>query len=189
MNRKNFHSIVLQGVCTSDLKFIDCYAGEVGSVHDARVFARSDLHGRMLNEPNLFPHDSHIVGDAAYPLMKHVMTPYKENGNLTVKQRKFNTSLSSARSVIERAFAHLKGRFRRLKYLEMNRTDLIPKYIIACCILHNICIDNDDAFEASGDDFDSTTDLSRHADGENVRLSAADRQFAVAKRNCIADDL
>ena len=34
----------------------------------------------------------------------------------------------------------LKGRFRRLKFLDMNRDDMIPYVIIASCVLHNICL-------------------------------------------------
>lgn len=45
------------------------------------------------------------------------------------------------KQVIERAFALLKGRFRRLKYLHMSRIDLIPYVILACCVLHNICLE------------------------------------------------
>lgn len=44
------------------------------------------------------------------------------------------------RQVIERAFALLKGRFRRLKYLDMSLVDLIPHVILACCVLHNVCL-------------------------------------------------
>jgi len=46
------------------------------------------------------------------------------------------------RQVIERAFALLKGRWRRLKFLDMKRDDMIPFVILACCVLHNICFDN-----------------------------------------------
>lgn len=47
--------------------------------------------------------------------------------------------------MIERAIGLLKGRFRSLlDTLPMKRTDLIPKYIVACCILHNICLIKDD---------------------------------------------
>lgn len=49
--------------------------------------------------------------------------------------------MSTVRQVIERAFALLKGRFRRLKYLDMHRTDMIPFVIIACVVLHNICLE------------------------------------------------
>lgn len=45
------------------------------------------------------------------------------------------------RQVIERAFVLLKGRFRRLKYLHMSVADLIPYVILACCVLHNLCLE------------------------------------------------
>lgn len=52
----------------------------------------------------------------------------------------YNRLLSGTRQVIERAFALLFGRFRRLKYLDMNRADLQVETVIACCILHNLSI-------------------------------------------------
>jgi len=85
--------VLLQAVCTSDLKFIDCYAGEVGSIHDASVFKRSPLYSRMMTDSTLFTGDTHIVGDAAYPLMKNLLVPFKDNGSLSARQRRFNTAL------------------------------------------------------------------------------------------------
>lgn len=61
---------------------------------------------------------------------------------MTQAQINFNEHLSKIRQVIERAFALLKGRFRRLKYLHMSCTDLIPFVILACCVLHNICLED-----------------------------------------------
>lgn len=48
------------------------------------------------------------------------------------------------RQAVERAFALLKGRFRRLKYLHMSVADLIPSVILACCVLHNLCLEGCD---------------------------------------------
>jgi len=63
-------------------------------------------------------------------------------------ENNFNYILSQTRQTVERAFALLKGRFRRLKYLDMSRIDLIPATILACCVLHNICLgDIDDEVE------------------------------------------
>lgn len=42
---------------------------------------------------------------------------------------------------IERSFGLLKGRFRSLlTTLDVERIDLIPTFILACCVLHNICL-------------------------------------------------
>jgi len=118
----------------------------VGSVHDMRVFRLSNVENMLTNEN--FPHDSHILGDAAYRLTKHVMVPFKDNGHLTERQINFNKRLSSARMIVERSLGLLKGRFRSiLDTLPMRRTDLIPKYIIACCILHNICLLQNDMID------------------------------------------
>lgn len=132
------------------MKFTNCYVGEVGSVHDARVLGLSEvdtfLRGRSAE---MFAGDNfHLLGDAAYPVLPHLMPPYKDNGHVTQLQRNYNFKLSSTRMVIERAFGHLKGRWRRLKQLNMARIDLIPKTVVACCVLHNICVmQNDPNFE------------------------------------------
>jgi len=45
----------------------------------------------------------------------------------------------------------LKGRFRRLKHLHMDLIHEIPCTILACCVLHNLCLkgfhDNEDLEE------------------------------------------
>lgn len=75
------------------------------------------------------------------------MKPFRDNGHLTRRQRRFNYRLSSARVVIERAFGLLKGRFRRLKLLDTKSIKTAVDTIIVCCIFHNICVINDDVLE------------------------------------------
>jgi len=73
---------------------------------------------------------------------------FKDNGHLTERQINFNKRLSRARMIVERSLDLLKGRFRSiLDTLPMRRTNLIPKYIIACCILHNICLLQNDMID------------------------------------------
>ena len=180
--------MVLQAVATAELLFTDCYASEVGSVHDAAVFRRSDLFRRIeADSQSMFPNNSHMLDDAAYPLMTDLMVPYKDTGSLNRRQTEFNRTLSSSRCAIERAFALLKGRFRRLKYLDMSQIDLVPKFIVACCVLHNLCIQHYDLIEV---------EEGSHGDGDNVdddatviQSVASVRQLAVAKRNNICDQL
>lgn len=68
------------------------------------------------------------------------MTPFRDCGSLTKKHRDFNVKFSGTRVLIENAFADLKKRFRQLKLLEFFTVDHATRFIIACCILHNLCI-------------------------------------------------
>ena len=144
-NRKKFHSIILQAVCKHDLQFTDINVGWPGRVHDAKVLKNSTLwetgfekcaHGRY-----------HILGDAAYPLKQWLLTPYRDTGHLNRQQLRYNLQLSSKRQVIERAFALLKRRFRRLKYLNMKSEMNMCQTVVCTCILHNICILQNDRLD------------------------------------------
>lgn len=78
------------------------------------------------------------------------MIPFRDNGHLTDIEINYNKIHSSARMIVERSLELLKGRFRSiLDNLPITRTDLIPKYIIACCILHNICLLHDDMIDTN----------------------------------------
>ena len=53
---------------------------------------------------------------------------------------RYNTVHAAIRIMIEQAFGMLKGRFRRLKYLDQNTMSVICYTICTACVLHNICI-------------------------------------------------
>ncbi|XP_039311944.1 protein ALP1-like [Solenopsis invicta] len=143
---KKTYAIILQAVCDANMKFTDCFAGYAGLVGDLRIFRNSDFWIEIqLDKQSSFPNDEFIIGDKAYPVLTWCIPPYIDRGQLTGAQKKFNTILSSKQSVIERAFALLKGRFRRLKFLDMNVDEIIPHVIIACTVLYNICLDGIDA--------------------------------------------
>lgn len=110
------------------------------------------------------------------------MVPYRDNGHLTERQKNYTFCHSSARIAIERAFGLLKGRFRCfLHHLPMNRTDLIAHFILACCVMHNICI-------LRGDHFDIL--LNNEVDNDVPQQVAADNiQTGVIKRDLICERL
>ncbi|CAC5410216.1 unnamed protein product [Mytilus coruscus] len=112
-----------------------------GSCHDARVLRQSDLWEHAFEFCGMA---NHIIGDGAYPVRKWLLTPYRDNGQLTQQQKKFNHYLSVNRVVIERAFGLLKGRFRRLLYLDTSEIETAVNVIMTSCILHNICLLNND---------------------------------------------
>lgn len=135
-----------------------------------------------------FPNNTHIIGDAAYTLHKHLLVPYPDNGHLTQYQRNYNLCHSSTRMVIERAFGLLKGRWRSLLYvLAVNRMDFVPYHVLACCVLHNICLLQKDELEMQ----DIIIDL-QEAEVQRDRIieyNDIERNIAVAKRNNICVNL
>ncbi|XP_055921096.1 putative nuclease HARBI1 isoform X1 [Eupeodes corollae] len=176
-NRKNTHSIILQGVCDHRAVFIDIYVGAPGRLHDARVFRNSPLSDKLAQ---FLPADYHLVGDAAYPLGQNLITPFRDNGHLLERQINFNTRLSSARITIERTFGFLKGRFRRLKYLDVSSPMLANKIITASCILLNhIHLFNESGnfsdIESENDD-DLGNDLNSSQNMENQERSSCARK-------------
>ena len=158
VNRKCYHSINLMAVVDSRCRFMDICVGWPGSVHDSRVFRNSPL-GRQLTQERyraeMLPDDAFLIGDAAFQLSSFMMTPFRENqlrvqreGEPTPQQKKhFNYVLSGARVVVEHTFGVLKSRFRRLTLVETKSVEGAVRLVTAVCVLHNICIMNDDAFQ------------------------------------------
>lgn len=106
------------------------------------------------------------------------MSPFRDNGHLTGPQINHNGKHARTRQAIERAFGLLKGRWRRLKYVEMENVSEVPSVVSAACVLHNFCLIVDegtieDFFDVDSDDDDDQCDFP----------FPIPRPEAVAKRN------
>ena len=97
-----------------------------------------------------------LVADSAYELTKWCIMPDAESAATTHSQRDFNEALSSARVVIDQAFGKLKGGWCCLLNKLDESLDKIPQTIVACCILHNVCLN-----------FGDGADVDPHNDGPN----------------------
>ena len=139
-------SYLLQIVVDQHMVITSVYTGWPGCVHDARVLRNSMLYDQA-EEGNLFGPDKFIIGDSAYPLRRWLDAPFRNAGNLNPERRVFNRRVSSMRQVVERAFGHLKGRFRRLKNVHLYDCRGICYAIYAGCILHNLCVLSGDEVE------------------------------------------
>lgn len=112
-----------------------------------------------------------MLGDSAYPCLKNLMTPYKDNGRLTAAQINFNTKLGAGRVAIEHSFGILNQRFRQLFYCKLKGAKKLCHFIRACCVLHNIANEDDLHFiTVSSDDGDTNICNSRISEnGSNLR--------------------
>lgn len=101
-----------------------------------------------------------LLGDAAYPCLPQLITPYRDNGHLTQAQRNFNQIHSQCRISVEHAFGLLKQRFRQLYFLKLRNVEFIVKFIFACCVLHNLA------------DFDDMQHMEKPEDNNDVDVNA-----------------
>ena len=149
INRKGYHSILMQAVIDCNYLFRDVVIGWPGSVHDARVFSNSVIFKKG-NEGKLFPNGltkeingeeipPFIVADPAYPLLPWVLKGYPNDKNAPRQERVFNYRLNRARVTVENTFGRWKGRFIRFsKRVDMEVSSLV-NVMYASCILHNVC--------------------------------------------------
>ncbi|KAH7966215.1 hypothetical protein HPB49_014501 [Dermacentor silvarum] len=130
------------GCIDGSYKFLDVTVGSPSKIHDSRIFRKSRLAERLPGICCLGKF--HVLGDAAYPLRDYLIAPFRDYGHLNSSQRPFNIKFSATRVKIENAFGDLKGRLRQLLHLDFFFVEKMNKFIISCCVLHNLCISSGD---------------------------------------------
>ncbi|XP_049945149.1 putative nuclease HARBI1 [Schistocerca serialis cubense] len=181
LNTKRFYSIQLQIVSDHELRIRDIFVGYPGSVDDETVFRKSPLF-RKLGE---ICSELCIVGDVAYPCLKHLLTPYRNTGHLTRQQNDFNLVLSRSTSVVEHCFRVLKERFKQLFYIKLRNIEDIVHFIRACCILHNIALKDTFVFEGNEGEHDKDAT----GEEESADLDIRHDELGAEKRDTIAAQL
>ncbi|CAC5415318.1 HARBI1 [Mytilus coruscus] len=76
VNRKNYHSINVQGICDHEGKFTNIVAKWPGSTHDSFIFRNSDVGIHMDQTHRGFNVDGLLLGDNGYACTPYLMTPY-----------------------------------------------------------------------------------------------------------------
>lgn len=135
-NHQQQISITLQGICDPNGIFLDVFTGPPSKIHDAQVFKLSFVYQRL---PELCSGGNHLVGDETYPLSKHLMTPFKPSEKMNDVKIHYNECLKKSCQPVEQAFCILKQRFRQLSRLDFHQVDTSAKFVVSCCVLHNIC--------------------------------------------------
>lgn len=75
----------------TNLSFNYVWTGNPGSTHDATVLRSSDMFSNC-NEK--IPQGYNLMGDSAFPLIRWLVTPFRDHGNLNHQQRLFNKTRS-----------------------------------------------------------------------------------------------
>ncbi|XP_010920696.2 protein ALP1-like [Elaeis guineensis] len=153
-HQKN-HSMVLQAIVDPEMRFRDIVTGWPGSMNDFLVLQNSDffklcekglrLNGKKLELSDGSELGEYIIGDAGFPLLPWLVTPY-QGKDLSDSKTEFNRQHSATEMVAQRALARLKDTWKIIQGA-MWRPDKhrLPRIILVCCLLHNIVIDLEDA--------------------------------------------
>eukprot|EP00743_Colponemidia_sp_Colp-15_P004919 GILK01005302.1.p1 GENE.GILK01005302.1~~GILK01005302.1.p1 ORF type:complete len:479 (+),score=25.67 GILK01005302.1:86-1522(+) len=167
INRKGFTSLNVQVTCDSFLRIRDLVTGWPGSVHDARILRNSSLYRNrrrlFASYKDVFGEDCFLLGDSAYANLSWIICPYRDTGNMTVSQARFNNLHAAKRSSVERCLGLWKARFRFLRGpVNLQRVEDINVFISAAAILHNLIIDytllNGTMSDGDDDDFHVESD-------------------------------
>ena len=87
----------------------------------------------------------HVLGDGL-SIREWLLIPFKDYGNSTASEPEYNKRFCATRILIENTFGLLKGRWKQLQQIDIHKIFKISKFIISCCVLHNLFIDNEDIY-------------------------------------------
>ncbi|XP_021625427.1 protein ALP1-like [Manihot esculenta] len=153
IDREKNHSMVLQAVVDTDMRFHDVIVGYPGSLSDALVLQNSSFfklseEGKRLNGKKIKLMEGtelgeYIIGDQGFPLLPWLLTPF-QNAHPD-HQVEFNKRHAATRAVAEIALARLKEMWRIIHgVMWLPDKNRLPRIIFVCCLLHNIVIDMED---------------------------------------------
>lgn len=105
-----------------------------------------------------FSPNQYLIGDKAYPLSRHLVTPYKRTKNrpLSQEQLNYNAYVSKHKTQVQRTLEMLKQRFQLLKdgfrilipkdqNKRQEKLSFVSRISVVLCGLHNMLKDFDEA--------------------------------------------
>ncbi|VAI42206.1 unnamed protein product [Triticum turgidum subsp. durum] len=155
-DREKNDSVLVQLVIDSEMRFRSIWWGRISSMNQSSILHESYLFkecekGAWLNDSKLevaldgSEVGEYIIGDAGFPLLPWLLTPYQEE-DLSEAKAEFNRRHNAATTCAQKALTRFKDTW---KYLQGETSclasleTLVPT-IHACCFLHNIVIDMED---------------------------------------------
>jgi hypothetical protein len=147
-------NILMQVIVDAKMRFMNILLAPAGSTNQLSLLHASDLfkecnEGVWLNGSKLkvaldgSKVGEYIIGDAGYPLLPWLLTPYQEE-NFSDSKKEFNRRHSAATTCALKALARLKDTWKFLQEERPINQQTLVYTIYASCMLHNIVIDMED---------------------------------------------
>ena len=154
-NRKGVMSHNVMFVCEYETRVRAVVAGRHGTTGDPRIWRESAV-GQAAMKGTLFFGASfslpsgeriayHVLGDGIYPASQLMHKAPSDTGGDDVAWHAYCHSVP--RQAVEHLNAQVKGRWRTLGKIADYDIDFVPYVVVACCVLHNICLDHAEEFD------------------------------------------
>ncbi|KAL1492456.1 hypothetical protein ABEB36_010708 [Hypothenemus hampei] len=111
----------------------------------------SDEDILTLGDPKI--RNENYIADSGYPLQPHLLTPFRDRGQLNERQKYYNVMLAKNRYIIEHCFGILKQKFRQLYHVKLQKMQYIVHLIRAACVLHNSALEDNFDIDDALDNF------------------------------------
>lgn len=175
-NRKGWMSLNVQVVCGPGSEILNIVARWPGSTHDSRIFQNSGL---------VVAFEEHqingiLLGDNGYAQSRYLYTPIVNPH--TEAERRYNRAHVKTRNIIERTFGMWKRKFGCLQRKLSNSLNTTTKIIVACAILHNIAVTNNEWVVENVEEYNNNEDVPNlvvqgHPRGNIIRAAFIERHF------------
>ena len=168
-NYKDTNSVVLMAVVDANYRFIYVNVGTNGRVSDGGAWDRCSLNERLKNNTAGLPANESLpgtnrivpyvfVGDDAFPLKSYLLKPFPLRSQ-NEDERVYSYRLSRALRTVENAFGILANRFRVLLAPIHLEPAKVNKVVLACTVLHNFLISENQAAYTPTGSFDNENTL------------------------------
>ncbi|XP_072269272.1 putative nuclease HARBI1 [Pyxicephalus adspersus] len=144
-NRKRYHSLNVQIVFDANRKIMSARTGFPGSCHDAYILRQTALYRKFISGE--MP-EGWLIADKGYGQLPWLMTPVRHPRSEA--EHNCNKALQKSRGNVEQTIGLLKARFLclarpggELLYAPWKAA----RVIMACCILHNLCLHHRDSWD------------------------------------------
>ncbi|KAL3747834.1 hypothetical protein ACJRO7_016620 [Eucalyptus globulus] len=155
--------LLVQALVDSEGRFLDVSAGWPSSLRPNSILCRTPLFSaveesrELLSGPNFVLSNGssipqYILGDACFPLLPWLLTPYNEENSVSSIEMEFNSVHNRAMGLVHRAFARVRARWDLLsKPLKEEHVEFFPVVIFAACLLHNFLMQcSEPVFDENG---------------------------------------
>ncbi|XP_055373868.1 uncharacterized protein LOC129607144 [Condylostylus longicornis] len=115
---------------------------------DSYSFPDTKIGRILLNDSanDFIPDNSYFVGSSGLPISEKLITPFRKIND--EKEEKFNSILDDYINISAKMFKLIFNRFQILRNLNFENPAHFKNILKSICIVHNLCLKNDDYFDA-----------------------------------------